>query len=455
VQLRPYKKIAFIPFTGILVFSFLTALPAWSEVSVGAECPNLSNIIPNPNPLEKEIKAARARAPKLESLGELGLKGKAKLELGPIRNQGPEEICWGYETCEAAEAQYLRGHPNGQVDISPEYQAFGHVYFQIENHRAYFRKIADEIAALPKAQRADAMKKEAEAAYLLIKGDSRYANEARLWVPSQGSDEGVAFKEAAVLGMVPRTVFDGVRKTPEAEQAYENAIQRFIGENLFSAKELDGLEGASVNGINEKLYDKLGMRLKRYLGATPPKPSDTFLYNNKEYNAVTWMKGHLGYDPADWSALTATPETHELSLKAMVEALDQGYSPGLGMAIFGDKLPGTNINWQMLAQKTGIFSPAMCPGGKCVEIAGAHEIKAINYFKKDGKITGFVIQNSWDEIARDASGRQTRIAKKRGYFIVTADCLKQNFGVKFNWDFAVPKSVSTMPEFAKLKKEAG
>jgi hypothetical protein len=404
-------------------------------------------------PTENPVEAALKRAPKVDSLGELQLKGKNRLVRIPILNQGPEDLCWSESETELAISEFKKANPKSSVKLSPEYSGFWHVYFQMKNHLEYFNKIAKKVAKLPPSERAQAIQELSQESLRLMKQPSRYVEKTLSWAPSQGSDEAIAMGEADAVGMMPHEAFNGVRKTMSAENSFENAIQRFVSENFFDPAKLKSYESVAADGINDPLYKQLSAKLKPQLGAKPPRPHDPFLYNNKTYTPLTFMKEHLKFNPNDFKVFSATPATHKLMLEAISDSLARGYRVPIGMPIFADVVPGTEVNFQMLAEHTGIFSPELCPGGKCAEIGGGHEIVITNEIKKNGKTTALVDENSWNLVGRAADGRMTKFRNKRGYDLITEDYLVQGMKAGFPYDITIPKEVAELKKYASLLKE--
>jgi hypothetical protein len=392
----------------------------------------------------------------MSSIGKLGLTGNERIAISPVRNQGPEEECWAFGACGLVESQFATENPGRHVKLSTEYQGFYNIYFQIKNRLGYFRQIANRIEKMPRGAARDQAIQDASAqAYASIKQSTRYVDPTVKWAPNQGSDEVIAFKNVENVGMVPGTAFNGVRKTERQEQLYENAIQRFIGQYMFDSNNLDTFQGKADDGINDALFNALASKLKRYYGGQVPlRPDETFTYNRQIFTPRTFMQDYLKFSPDDWRVLTATKQTHQLALNAMAAAMERGYSSPLGFVIYGDTAEGTNLNFQQMAEITGIFTPKFCPGGKCAKVIGGHEVRAINYLRDDdGNVTGLIVENSWGKtIGRARNGRRTSKPSKRGFFVITADYLLENMR-QGGWDFVLPKDVADLPEFAGLKPE--
>lgn len=441
---------------GLMLLSYLLLAPAWINpswaISSGAD----------PSCVKVELDKALSLVPTPDSLGKLGLAKNREIVRNPIRDQGPEEICWAFTECGLAEAEFIKAHPGASVHISPEFQNFYHIYRQIQSHKGYFRKKIAQIAKLSGEKKQKAIKEASEEAYSLLTMNPRESQlpgkKPKDWVPDQGNEEVYSLQESTKFGMVPVVVFNGYRRTTKKEELYEKAIKRFVTQNLLDPNKLDSLEGPlASDGISDRLFSQLSNKLKPYLGGIPPRPNDKFFYKGEEFTPITFMRDHVGFNPEQWHAMVSSRDNHELALESMREAMSRGHEVPIGFDTYDDPVPGTKLTSFTMAEKSGVFSPAYCENGVCVKADGGHEVRAVNWYEKDGpdgkKITALVVQNSWGYKGRASDGTKTKKPNERGFYIITSDYLLQNFKHGGAWDFVLPQEVADLPQFAALKKE--
>lgn len=396
---------------------------------------------------------AEIPTPKPSSFGKVLVKGGVPHP--PARNQRYAEICWSYTLNGLAESELIKN--TGEfVHLSPDHNGFWNVYFQIKNHLAYFTELNAKIAAMPKGEQSEAKIKAIEEFYGALK--SKKTVNLKLWQPNMGSREPLAIKQVATVGFVPDKLFDAAMKNQPAETDLETAVKDFIGKYLLDEDKVHSFEGKNAeDGINDGLFKALSKQLSPAMGSKPLRPGETFVYDNKEYTPITFMREKMGFNPDDWVSIVATPETHDLALKALTESLKRGHAVPIGFPIFMDKINGEGPPMMYRAEKAGLFSPIYCNNGVCKVVDGGHEVLAVNgrIQPKKTQVSTTIVKNSWGETGRDVNGEVVPETEedKRGYYFFTADYLGNSFKVHDNWDLVIHKDVANLKRFAGLKVE--
>lgn len=388
-------------------------------------------------------------------LGKSRLLGETALEESvkhtPPRNQRSAEICWAYAECGLVEGEHFR-RTGESVHLSPEYSSFYHLYFQLKHRLPYFRKLARKLGDIPEGERREKLRSAVDDAYILVKPDTGRGKALKVRVPDEGSDETAAFGEANLAGFVPIGAFDEPVKTDAQEGGIERSTKDFILKYMLDPESLDRFEGTDDDGINTALFDALRKSMRRRLRLNPPRPNDTFTYRGKTYTPLTFMKQRLEFDPGSWRGLKATRETADLALEAIAEALKRGYAVPIGFVVFDDAIGTAGQSAMLVAEKTGVFSPGVCPGGDCTKSAGGHVVLAVNFMKRGKQLTGFVAKNSWGLGGLDANARKTATRSQTGFYVLTRDYLALSLK-KSSWDFVLPEEVANLPRFKGLVPE--
>jgi len=408
-----------------------------------------------------------------DSVEVAGLKGGVTHSF--VRNQESAEICWAYALAGLSEGEYIKQHPMNWVILSPEYLGFYHIYFQLKLNLKYFYDLATTLENTP-ADEADKKKQEDIAkAYQFVKASGVKLVNKRFrdgdpqpdvqttqppvdantfFDPDMGSTEANALDEIKTVGMIPALNFPLKVESQDLETKLEAAIPQFIGKYMLSTQSLNDFKGVADDGINDALFKALASMLETSLHLSPPRPHDVFYYNKTQYNALTFMKNFLKFNPDDFVALQVDQASQAKALDAVQAALKLNYQVPVGISLFNEQMNQAPIS--------GRFTEEDCPNKNCTDPAGGHELLAVNWLQKDDKITGLIVKNSWGTtdangaaFGLDANGNKTTDPKQAGYFVVTSDFLSQGFSqdASNGWDIVLPRTVQQDQKFADIKIE--
>jgi hypothetical protein len=397
---------------------------------------------------------ARNLARKTQALPQLKAKdfGVALIKGGvphqPVRNQKWAEWCW---------AEVFNSMGKGKGVSSPAYSAFYNVTLSIQDHLAYFRKVARELegAATKKERLLLQEQKVNEVIQLLKRKHPPGFKTPTLWTPNIGNLMQVALRQAETIGMLPESHFPVEISTEAQEDAFEKALSNYVLNNLFNNAKLDQIKAAAPRRaqVNPVLYEDLARAVSPILKGIPPLPNQLFQYDGKLYTPLTYMREVMKLNPADYNDVYVTEKNLPLGLRAIKKALKNGQSVPLSFVIFGD-LGADGKTMEEIAKKHGIFSNLYCPDGRCVKFADGHGVLIVNALvDKKGNITAFIVKNSWgDKGGLNVNGAPAKNDDEAGYFIITVDYLKQmqTNGHRQPWDVTLPRTITQLPSFSAL-----
>jgi len=422
----------------------------------------------------------------IAAMGVVGIQGGV-IHTVP-QNQRSGEDCWSFALNVKIES-FIRATNqfNPVIKLAPEYVEFWHIYNQIETHLDDFATIVAQIKKSPGTAN-EALEK-LKAAYKLTDKDHRRARKSKtedaldnLFQPDVGNEASTAIDEIEKYGIAPYRIVKVEIKTDDQEDQLENAIANLTGQIIIdavNAKTDLATYRESGDGINEALFQVLKGKLEPIMKTKMIRPTDTWTYQNQSYTPLTLLAAvhHIGLDlKNDFRPLTTTPSTHAQALKAIAISLLTDNQPvPIGITLFADELNSAKKTDTDFAEKTGLFTDAICPAGGCVSEDGGHEVLVVNFLAKfDGdmsklsaqdkiakiqsgalEITGLVIQNSWGVTGGlDINGQalDNNHQLHGGFYVLTSDFLLNSGAPKIGdmYDFVLPASVAK--QFPKLKK---
>ncbi len=364
---------------------------------------------------------------------------------GRLHSQKSGEDCWAQAITSLVEAKYY-SKTGKQVRLSPEYNLFWHIYFQVSRHLPKYVHMREQYRDPDPSLQTEKLQKIFKAAYGL--GPSRHVNVMLGFQIDVGAYVKEAISTMDITGVVPEIRYDQEISTDEKERRLENGLAHFIGNYLLKGKNIERYSSKhnDQDGINTALFTDLVSSLKgheRAITQVPLRPDQEFEYRNRITTPRKFLKDDLKFNPKDFRYLTTSGTNRRLALRGIAKSIRNNEIPVLiGMELFGE-----DDVW-MKQQVQGLFSSATC-GADCKIASGQHELMVVNYlFKNDPlKPTALIVQNSWGQIGeRDINGNRTKSPKKMGHVLITLDYLFKN-SRNVPWDLLINKeSGSTIPE---------
>ena len=364
---------------------------------------------------------------------------------GKIHSQKSGEDCWAHAITELVEAHYF-AKTGKQISLSPEYNLFWHLYFQIKTNLPRFAKIREQYNDTHPTERVAKLQKMFKDAYGL--GPSRHVNVMLGFQVDVAAFVKEAIKDMEHTGVVPKSQFDEEISTDEKEMRIERGLAHFVGNYLIKAGHIEryAAEHDAKDGINTALFNDLVTSLmshERAITQVPLRPDQEFKYRNRTTTPRQFLHEGVQFNPKDYRYVMTTKANRRQALRAIADSIRNHRTPVLvGMELFGE-----DDVW-MKQQTQGLFSKATCDAA-CKEASGQHELMVVNYLFKDDPMmpTALIVQNSWGPIGhRDIDGNKALSPKKTGHVLISIEYLNRNAD-QVPWDLLISKQVHTkIPE---------
>ncbi len=356
---------------------------------------------------------------------------------GTIHNQKSGEDCWAHAFTGVIEDVYRKNHGKN-INLSPEYDLFWHVYLQVKQHSQKFYSLRKDTESKPLTEKEKKDQEVIDKAYGLSKSRKVDVNQGfQIDIGATGAE---AIAKVNFSGVVPRARFDQRISTDDLEQKLERGLGHFVGNYLMKSGNLEKYAAKfnDKDGVNTALFNDLVeslMKHEHFLTEIPLRPDDEFVYNNRKSTPRKFLTEVMQFKSEDYEAILTTPKTQTLALEAVADSIRNYELPvAIGINVFG-----TDDQWSDQVN-AGLFSLKLCKG--CKLITGGHEIIVVNYLFKEkiNRPTALIVQNSYGRLGnRDINGDIAKSPTEAGFYIITLDYLN-NAEADTAWDMLLAKS---------------
>lgn len=357
---------------------------------------------------------------------------------GRMHNQKDGEDCWAHALTSIVEASYRKIH-GSNIDLSPEYNLFWHVYVEVRQNIRKFEGIRKELESKAFAPGEKTKQETIEQAYGLWK--SGHVDVSKGFQLEVGANGAEAIEKLNFAGVMPAVRFSREITTGELENKLERGLAHFVGNYLMKAGDLEKYSSKfdEADAVNTALYSDLVeslMKHEHFLTEAPPRPNEAFFYSGKETTPRKFLHEVMGFDSEEYEPILTTPQTQKLALSAIVDSVKNYQIPvAIGINVYGE-----DSQWRDQVYQ-GLLTLAACKG--CTEITGGHEVIVVNYlFKYDiDRPTALIIQSSWGHLGnRDINGNVTKDQLKSGYYLLGLSYLAKDENDS-PWDMILSKKI--------------
>ncbi|MBC7691965.1 MAG: hypothetical protein H7222_09355 [Methylotenera sp.] len=329
-------------------------------------------------------------------LGSFTLPSAARADAGQAvphtsaKDQGGVGFCWSYSLSAMIESEAMK--QGKAVELSEEYVGFYSMYDTLEKN-------------LPE---------------ILKQAGDRPARTIGEWIrhnwiiglllsPREGAPNlAEPLEIIKKYGMLPQGAY--TFKISKDDPRLEKRVRKFVKSHLSVKSDVIAYQ---------KNLPKLFADFSEAFGQAAPLPTDTFTVEGRTYNATTYLRDYLNFNPDDYAEITVNRREQTQTLQAVQRALNDHSAVELGFTVMGEN--------RKTAIASGHFEASSCPNSLCRTVAGGHAVLIINLETaapgaKD-PLQALIIKNSWGTIGLDENGQPTASASRRGYFTISPDYL--------------------------------